>query len=312
MLVAGAAIAVVGSVNAQNPFGDLKNAMKDMQKGMDGNAAKPVAPVAQPVATSPITAEPAASAKTQPNSAKPESDSGGIDKEYLTRYGGLYSMDCKQPDILSAEVQKSTMTIFANARKLIVKNLETSVSSDATSKTIEIAVTGEVEKDVGATLEIHKDKKGRYGVLSGHPKFEKQLFNGAGKRMEYCTNTSKQISEQPSGSSNPIGYIKAPKEDGASCSYILAADEKKKNAELVGFAVADLRINFNGSEIELANTSKKQGVFESNYKGYQFRIPAGKSSRCGPECVTERTTLEITQPPTNYKFSVPIIVKCES
>jgi hypothetical protein len=41
MLVAGAAIAIVGSANAQNPFADLKKAMKDLKKEAEGKPAPP-------------------------------------------------------------------------------------------------------------------------------------------------------------------------------------------------------------------------------------------------------------------------------
>lgn len=100
MLVAGAAIAVVGSANAQNPFGDLKKAMKDMQKGMDGNTAKPSEPATAPV-------QPVAPSAAQPEIKEVQKDSKKSDVKQTSSENIRQEMQAKRDMMSMATVTKA-------------------------------------------------------------------------------------------------------------------------------------------------------------------------------------------------------------
>lgn len=123
---------------------------------------------------------------------------GGIDQVYLRDYGGLYALDCAQPDILSANLKKNSIEVYAKGQSILVKNIESQVSflgraGRELPKNFEIAIVGDIGSNIGANLIIYNNKKELYvyAELSGHRSFEERLFGGANKRIGHCGNDGK-------------------------------------------------------------------------------------------------------------------------
>ena len=299
-----------------DPSKMLQEIGKQMQKTIDEPNQK--SSLATPTA--------AASKQSQQTPPPPQSSDTpvGLDEEYVKKYGGIYAASCSSTATNSIHISKHQFTvILASGGKLTASNIEGSVSADMTNKNFEIAIVGEASPNIGATFSIYKDKGGFYGMLNGHPQFEKNIGGSAATKKVYRYCGKSPQSNEVAGANAATGtntitvstLKKSLEFSGSYCFYWREEnDNPKKDPPRVAEIAQEenkLRIGLNGVD-RILSLQLDNGIWSTNFDGYTLVFTDGAPiKRKCEECSYRKTKLQFKQG-TLVKQEVKLIGLCGS
>jgi hypothetical protein len=349
-LAAAVSSFVLTPAYAQFDFGKLKDAAKQMQADVEGKGQpQPPPTAAAPQAAQKPTAPVAGTNSLLQSIIKlvvvPETDGVGTAQSWenlnavMPSAKWAVSQDKRYPFAKATSIKDKTGTVkitVGGARTMVTEasaafsadyeiDIDKFLASSVKSKQVCVIEDMASAKDIyyEVTLSGYKPTIFHYEFSSGSGGGFDTVSIGSIDLPKACSKASAKsgwVSSEakPTQASGELvfGYLKGTIKtfDGAGCTYVLGADDKKKGEQkpIAASPYEDdgVVLNINGQDV-LVKMQINKGAFTGTKDGYKFDIPNGKTVRCGEECSKTFTNLQVSNG-QGYKKSIPIVSYCGS
>lgn len=126
--------------------------------------------------------------------------------DVLRLYGGIYATDCSNPQSPRLRVERDALHVEQGDRRLSARQELMVIHSyfgPSAPRNFRVALDGQVRPQMGMTVLVYTDAKGRYAALDGHPAVLANLGPLAKARFNSCDAVVNQRASDGSKQNQP-------------------------------------------------------------------------------------------------------------
>ena len=200
-----------------------------------------------------------------------------LDADSIRLWGGTYSTNCGNPAAPRLRVVSDALMVEQNNKRLTGRNVQAQHSyyGNSPPPDFQVALVGEVRRDVQLLFEVYQDKSGLYITVAGDRDVQAALGKALlGQKYRSCDAPRRPATPPPAPAAasapggepmvNPWDLLQDPKFKSA---YYRALGPKVKEgwlADLDGPATPTTKMNVAGNEYVFAKSCKNHDCGDNN------------------------------------------------